>query len=39
MLEDLGRSTKVYGEGLGCAVDQDYPQSVLFNLGEVASSA
>jgi uncharacterized protein len=37
-VEDLARSKKFYGEGLGCAIDQDYPQFVLFNLGEGSSS-
>ena len=37
-VEDMARSKKFYGEGLGCAIDQDYPQFVLFNLGEGSSS-
>jgi hypothetical protein len=37
-VEDIARSKKFYGEGLGCAIDQDYPQFVLFNLGEGSSS-
>jgi uncharacterized protein len=37
-VEDLARSKKFYGEGLGCAIDQDYPQFVSFNLGEGSSS-
>lgn len=37
-VEDIARSKKFYGEGLGCAIDQDYPQFVLFNLGAGSSS-
>jgi uncharacterized protein len=37
-VEDLARSKKFYGEGLGCAVAQDYPNFVSFNLGEGSSS-
>ncbi|HEV8192532.1 MAG TPA: VOC family protein [Ktedonobacterales bacterium] len=37
-VEDLARSKKFYGEGLGCAINQDYPQFVSFNLGEGSSS-
>ena len=37
-VEDLARSEAFYGEGLGCALDQDYPQFVLFKLGEGSSS-
>jgi uncharacterized protein len=37
-VEDLARSKKFYGEGLGCTIDQDYPQFVSFNLGEGSSS-
>jgi predicted enzyme related to lactoylglutathione lyase len=37
-VEDLGRSKKFYGEGLGCTIDQDYPTFVSFNLGEGSSS-
>ena len=37
-VEDLARSKKFYGEGLGCAVEQDYPNFVKFNLGEGSSS-
>jgi uncharacterized protein len=32
-VEDLARSKKFYGEGLGYAIDQDYPHFVSFNLG------
>src|SRR5256886_15522754 len=37
-VQDLARSKKFYGEGLGCTVDQDYPNFVSFNLGEGSSS-
>jgi uncharacterized protein len=37
-VEDLARSKKFYGEGLGCALDQDHPNFVSFNLGEGSSS-
>ena len=37
-VEDLARSKKFYGEGLGCAVNQDYPHFVSFNLGDGSSS-
>jgi predicted enzyme related to lactoylglutathione lyase len=37
-VEDLARSKKFYGEGLGCTIDQDYPQFVSFDLGEGSSS-
>jgi predicted enzyme related to lactoylglutathione lyase len=37
-VEDLARAKKFYGEGLGCAIEQDYPHFVLFNLGEGSSS-
>jgi predicted lactoylglutathione lyase len=37
-VEDLARSKKFYGEGLGCAINQDYPHFVSFNLGEGSSS-
>ena len=37
-VEDVARSRKFYGEGLGCAIDQDYPHFVSFNLGEGSSS-
>jgi uncharacterized protein len=35
---DLARSKKFYGEGLGCAIDQDHPNFVSFNLGDGSSS-
>ena len=37
-VEDLGRSKTFYGEGLGCAIDQDHPNFVSFDLGEGSSS-
>ena len=37
-VEDLARSKKFYGEGLGCAIDQDYPNFVSFDLGDGSSS-
>jgi uncharacterized protein len=37
-VEDLDRSKKFYGEGLGCTIDQDYPNFVSFNMGEGSSS-
>jgi catechol 2,3-dioxygenase-like lactoylglutathione lyase family enzyme len=37
-VEDLDRSKRFYGEGLGCAIDQDYPGFVKFDLGDGSSS-
>lgn len=37
-VSDLARSRKFYGEGLGCAIEQDYPNFVSFSLGEGSSS-
>jgi uncharacterized protein len=37
-VEDLARSKRFYGEGLGCAVDQDHPGFVSFRLGDGSSS-
>jgi predicted enzyme related to lactoylglutathione lyase len=37
-VEDLARSKRFYGEGLGCTIDQDHPHFVSFNLGEGSSS-
>jgi len=37
-VEDLARSKKFYAEGLGCAIEQDYPTFVLLNLGDGSSS-
>jgi catechol 2,3-dioxygenase-like lactoylglutathione lyase family enzyme len=36
-VEDLARSKKFYAEGLGCEVEQDYPNFVNMNLGEGSS--
>jgi extradiol dioxygenase family protein len=32
-VEGLARSKKFYGEGLGCAIDQDHPQFRVVRLG------
>lgn len=37
-VQDLARSKKFYAEGLGCTIDQDYPNFVSFSLGEGSSS-
>ena len=37
-VEDLARSKEFYGEGLGCTIEQNYPNFVKFNLGEGSSS-
>ena len=37
-VKDLARSKKFYGEGLGCPIEQDYPNFVSFNLGDGSSS-
>jgi hypothetical protein len=37
-VEDLARSKRFYGDGLGCAIDQDHPNFVSFDLGEGSSS-
>jgi catechol 2,3-dioxygenase-like lactoylglutathione lyase family enzyme len=37
-VEDIARSKKFYAEGLGCAIDQDHPNFVSFDLGEGSSS-
>ena len=37
-VEDVPRSKKFYGEGLGCAIDQDHPGFVSFSLGDGSSS-
>jgi len=37
-VEDLARSKKFYAEGLGCAIEQDYPTFVSLNLGDGSSS-
>jgi uncharacterized protein len=35
---DMDRAKKFYGEGLGCPIEQDYPQFVLFKLGSGSSN-
>lgn len=37
-VQDLNRSKKFYGEGLGCTIEQDHPNFVSFNLGDGSSS-
>jgi catechol 2,3-dioxygenase-like lactoylglutathione lyase family enzyme len=37
-VEDLSRSREFYVEGLGCVLDQDYPNFVSLSLGEGSSS-
>ena len=37
-VEDLARSKKFYGGGLGCTIDQDHPNFVSFDLGDGSSS-
>jgi len=37
-VEDLARSKKFYAEGLGCAIDKDYPSFVSLDLGSGSSS-
>ena len=37
-VEDLARSKKFYGEGLGCPIAQDYPNFSKFDLGDGSSS-
>ena len=37
-VDDLGRSKAFYTDGLGCAVEQDYPGFVKLNLGDGSSS-
>ena len=37
-VEDLARSKKFYGEGLGCTIDQDHPNFASFDLGDGSSS-
>jgi len=37
-VEELARSKRFYGEGLGCTIDQDHPNFVSFNLGDGSSS-
>ncbi len=38
-VEDLDRAKAFYGDGLGCAIDKDYPGFVSFNLGGGAEMA
>jgi len=37
-VENLGRSKKFYADGLGCAIDKDYPSFLSFSLGGGSSS-
>jgi catechol 2,3-dioxygenase-like lactoylglutathione lyase family enzyme len=37
-VEDLERSKRFYGDGLGCTIDQDQPNFVSFDLGDGSSS-
>jgi uncharacterized protein len=37
-VEDLSRAKKFYAEGMGCAIDKDFPQFVSFNMGDGSSS-
>jgi hypothetical protein len=37
-VESLDRSKTFYAEGLGCAIEQDYPNFVRLDLGEGSSS-
>jgi uncharacterized protein len=37
-VEDLSRSKKFYGDGLGCKIDQDHPNFASFDLGDGSSS-
>ena len=37
-VKDLGRSKEFYGNGLGCKIDQDYPNFVSFDLGDGSST-
>jgi uncharacterized protein len=37
-VEDLARSKKFYGEGLGCPIAQDYHKFISFDLGDGSSS-
>lgn len=37
-VQDLNRSKAFYGQGLGCAIAQDYPNYVSFDLGDRSSS-
>jgi uncharacterized protein len=37
-VRDLDRSKAFYGDGLGCAIEQDYPGFVSLNMGDGSSS-
>ena len=37
-VNDLARSKKVYAEGMGCTIDQDYPVFVSLSRGDGSSS-
>jgi uncharacterized protein len=37
-VEDLARSKRFYGDGLGCTIHQDHPGFVSFDLGDGSSS-
>jgi len=37
-VQDLARSKRFYGEGLGCTIDQDHPHFVSLDLGDGSSS-
>ncbi len=37
-VQDLNRSKQFYRDGLGCKIDQDYPNFVSFDLGDGSSS-
>ncbi len=37
-VDDLARSKRFYGEGLGCTIEQGHPHFVSFNLGDGSSS-
>jgi catechol 2,3-dioxygenase-like lactoylglutathione lyase family enzyme len=37
-VDDLGRSKAFYTDGLGCAIEHDYPGFVKLNLGDGSSS-
>jgi len=38
-VQDLNRSKRFYGQGLGCTIDQDHPGFVSFSLGDGSSSS
>jgi catechol 2,3-dioxygenase-like lactoylglutathione lyase family enzyme len=37
-VDDLARSKEFYGKGMGCKVEQDYPNFVMLELGDGSSS-